>query len=235
MAWTVERVELLRQLVLDGKSAGKIAKIFNCDLSRNAVIGKIHRLGLPGRVKRSVSAAIRSDLGRAPRSTDAPDRALPSIRRTEAEWIAAGFTAEDRTEALAAEDKSALPELRCATGGGHSLSPADKGLREEIQAPKPLRADPLLGRLLNPSLPPKEPDIVEDIVVPMSLRVTIGELKDSMCKWPLGDPSDFKSFRYCGSPAPGDAPYCVHHARISYQVPQDRKRGDKRLLVLPRF
>ena len=42
----------------------------------------------------------------------------------------------------------------------------------------------------------------------MSLRVTIVELKEAMCRWPLGDPAS-SEFRYCGSPRSG--PYCAYH------------------------
>ena len=50
MTWTEERVELLKRLWADGRSASQIAaEIGGC--SRNAVIGKVHRLGLSGRAK----------------------------------------------------------------------------------------------------------------------------------------------------------------------------------------
>ena len=48
MAWTDERVETLRKLWAEGVSATQIANKLG-DVSRNAVIGKVHRLGLPGR------------------------------------------------------------------------------------------------------------------------------------------------------------------------------------------
>ena len=48
MGWTDERVELLRKLWLDGHSASQIAKQLG-EVTRNAVIGKVHRLGLSGR------------------------------------------------------------------------------------------------------------------------------------------------------------------------------------------
>ena len=63
----------------------------------------------------------------------------------------------------------------------------------------------------------------EDVVVPMSLRVTIVDLKEAMCRWPLGDPTS-ADFRYCGSPAPGAGPYCAHHGKLAYQPMQDRRR-----------
>lgn len=48
MGWTDERVELLRKLWGDGLSASQIARQLG-GVTRNAVIGKVHRLGLTGR------------------------------------------------------------------------------------------------------------------------------------------------------------------------------------------
>jgi GcrA cell cycle regulator len=48
MGWTDERVESLKKLWLDGLSASQIAKQLG-GVTRNAVIGKVHRLGLSGR------------------------------------------------------------------------------------------------------------------------------------------------------------------------------------------
>lgn len=48
MSWTEERVETLKKLWSDGLSASQIAAEL-CHVSRNAVIGKVHRLGLSGR------------------------------------------------------------------------------------------------------------------------------------------------------------------------------------------
>lgn len=47
--WTTERVELLTKLWLAGLSANGIATELNCGFTRNAVIGKVHRIGLPYR------------------------------------------------------------------------------------------------------------------------------------------------------------------------------------------
>ncbi len=51
MSWTDERIELLRKLWLEGLSASQIARELANGISRNAVIGKVHRLGMSGRVK----------------------------------------------------------------------------------------------------------------------------------------------------------------------------------------
>src|SRR5258706_16323610 len=56
--WTDERVELLKKLWGDGLSASQIAGELG-GITRNAVIGKVHRLGLSGRAKSASSAAPR--------------------------------------------------------------------------------------------------------------------------------------------------------------------------------
>ena len=58
MGWTDERVELLKKLWADGLSASQIAAELG-GITRNAVIGKVHRLGLSGRAKSPSSAAPR--------------------------------------------------------------------------------------------------------------------------------------------------------------------------------
>ena len=67
----------------------------------------------------------------------------------------------------------------------------------------------------------------ESVVVPMSLRVTIIELKEAMCRWPLGDPAS-SEFRYCGSHA-ASGPYCAYHGSLAYQPAQERRRERDRL------
>ena len=168
MSWTDERVELLRQLWLDGKSASQISAQLGHGVTRNAVIGKVHRLGLAGRAKAPSSAA-------APRAASAP-RMPPR--------------------------------------------PASNGARTAV------RGATALAYAAEPALDTRPVFQEDDVVVPMSLRVTIIDLKEAMCRWPLGDPSS-ADFRYCGSPATS-GPYCVHHGKLAYQPVQDRRRERER-------
>lgn len=64
MSWTEERVETLKKLWTEGLSASQIAGVLG-GVTRNAVIGKVHRLGLSGRAKSSSTTRIRKP--RAPR------------------------------------------------------------------------------------------------------------------------------------------------------------------------
>jgi len=65
MSWTDERVEQLKKLWSDGLSASQIAAELG-GITRNAVIGKVHRLGLSGRAKAPSSSAPRQRKARAP-------------------------------------------------------------------------------------------------------------------------------------------------------------------------
>src|ERR1041385_2234972 len=63
--WTDDRVELLKKLWADGLSASQIAGELG-GITRNAVIGKVHRLGLSGRAKAPSSSVPRQRKPRAP-------------------------------------------------------------------------------------------------------------------------------------------------------------------------
>ncbi|MDG1155856.1 MAG: GcrA family cell cycle regulator [Paracoccaceae bacterium] len=55
MSWTDDRVEILKKLWVEGQSASQIAKELG-GVTRNAVIGKVHRLGLSNRATSSSSS-----------------------------------------------------------------------------------------------------------------------------------------------------------------------------------
>lgn len=82
MGWTEDRVEVLKKLWLDGFSASQIAKQLGDGLTRNAVIGKVHRLGLSGRAAPSQPQRPAFKATRPVRPTPAPQPA-PIMRRPE--------------------------------------------------------------------------------------------------------------------------------------------------------
>lgn len=71
MGWTEERVERLKQLWMEGLSASQIAAELG-GVTRNAVIGKVHRLGLSGRAKPARSSAPRARKPRQARPRGEP-------------------------------------------------------------------------------------------------------------------------------------------------------------------
>ena len=171
-SWTDERVELLRRLWDDGLSASQIALQIG-GISRNAVIGKVHRLGLAGRVKPVGPAAANG-------------------RRK-------GEEAEVELEAVA----------------------------EVIEEPTLPEPPAIIAHRPAPSFPLEPAPAPEPVALAVSERVTIMDLRDSMCRWPMGDPTS-PEFRFCGARAITGLPYCSQHAQVAYQPAAERKR-DRRV------
>jgi GcrA cell cycle regulator len=89
MSWTDERVETLKKLWQEGHSASQIAKALG-GVTRNAVIGKVHRLGLSGRAAPSQPSRPLYKPARPPRPAASTHHAsghasshTPVVRRTE--------------------------------------------------------------------------------------------------------------------------------------------------------
>ncbi|WP_333592273.1 cell cycle sigma 70 cofactor GcrA [Brevundimonas sp.] len=81
--WTEDRVGTLKKLWLEGQSASQIAKQLGGGVTRNAVIGKVHRLGLSGRAAPSQPARTTFRAAR-PRPEAPVTRAPSAPRRIEA-------------------------------------------------------------------------------------------------------------------------------------------------------
>jgi GcrA cell cycle regulator len=74
MSWTDERIALLKKMWKDGKSAAEIAKTLGKGVTRNAVIGKAHRMGLSGRPSpiKKPAAPKKEPAAKKERATAAP-------------------------------------------------------------------------------------------------------------------------------------------------------------------
>jgi len=159
LTWSDDRVEQLKKLWEGGLSASQIAAELG-NVTRNAVIGKVHRLGLSGRAKSPSSAAPRQRKAR-------PERHMMRVAR---------------------------PASRGNTALAHAF---------EVE----LEPDP----------------VAYDNVVPISQRLSLLELNEATCHWPIGDPASSEFF-FCGGKALTSLPYCAYHSRIAYQPAGDRRR-----------
>jgi GcrA cell cycle regulator len=104
MSWTEERVELLKKLWAEGLSASQIAARLSQGVTRNAVIGKVHRLNLSGRAQPARSSAPRAP--RKPREPSHPGRTtgIPTLPST------GNAALKPMTRAEANPRQMALPE-----------------------------------------------------------------------------------------------------------------------------
>jgi GcrA cell cycle regulator len=181
VTWNDERVEQLKKLWAEGRSASQIAAEIG-GVSRNAVIGKVHRLGLSGRAK-------------APGASPARPREKVAI---------------PPRPAAPQQQAPAQAPPRPATIGATALA-------------QPRLVEPVAEQSPEPILRPVP---VADVVVAIAERVTIMDLREGMCRWPIGDPTS-PDFRFCGASAFTGVPYCEHHSQMAYQPSADRRREKK--------
>ena len=200
MSWTDERVETLRRMWLEGQSASQIAKELG-GVTRNAVIGKVHRLGLSNRGGDGL-----------------PPGAMPGAAGATAEGIAA--------EALAADPPAEAPaplapEIRPdPTDEGRPPLPVQPPRRPIITAGQPLPPQPSLSEIS-----PEALGLVRE-VEKRALRLPLMQLTERTCKWPVGDPAT-DDFWFCGLPSQPGKPYCEAHVGVAFQ-PMSARRDRRR-------
>ncbi len=197
MSWTDERVETLKKMWAEGQSASQIAKELG-GVTRNAVIGKVHRLGLSNRVGNGGAADGEDEAPAAkaeptPRASDAPRSAEPAARPA--------------------------PERAAPPSGGATVTqiPLRKAI---IPAGQPLPPQPSANEI--------SPEVLASVreVEKHAKKLTLMELTERTCKWPIGDPAT-EDFWFCGLQSLPGKPYCEAHVGVAFQ-PMSARRDRRR-------
>ena len=95
-----------------------------------------------------------------------------------------------------------------------------KALRMGLASrPSPVKSDPAKREALAKKKTEKK---VTTKITSSSGKVTILDLTESMCKWPIGHPGE-ENFHFCGKPSQPAFPYCSNHCVEAYQVQQPRR------------
>ncbi|RCL02918.1 MAG: GcrA cell cycle regulator [Candidatus Tokpelaia sp. JSC161] len=162
MNWTNERIELLKKLWTEGLSASKIATQLG-SITRNAVIGKAHRLKLSGRGK-----ITKHD----PKVSSHPSCDSHFSVKTHA-----------HTAFLQSENITKHHTKIQKKHGKHSVISISSH----------------------------------------HIHITLLQLTESSCRWPLGDPLN-EDFHFCGAASEEGSPYCSYHSSIAFQPLTERRR-----------
>lgn len=209
MSWTEERIATLTKMWEGGSTASQIADELG-GVSRNAVIGKAHRLGLKARP--SPVKAKDTKKPAAKKAATAPPAAKPAVRKPapkreaakpapqeEASPAAAAPAANSGTNSQPIPNRQeGLPKIvSYGPGGFLRQGPGDQ------QPPIP----PAPPRRLVPAKP--SPEIAD--------KTSLLDLNDRVCRWPMGHPGE-ADFHFCGEKVNPGFPYCVEHCGRAYQA-----------------
>lgn len=166
MAWTDEMIDDLRSMWKQGLTTAEIGK--KLGVSKNSIVGKVHRLGLSGR---------------------------PSPIKKK----------EDESTTKTVDEKKVLKE---------------KAPQKE-KAPEP-KAEKLTTKLKTPEKKETKMDCQKSELEKNQKAVSLMELDNHTCRWPLGDPKD-DNFHFCGKKIRVGQTYCDEHSSIAYVKPSKMK------------
>ena len=211
MSWTDERIETLTKMWEGGSTASQIAEELG-GVSRNAVIGKAHRLGLKAR-----PSPVKANEKPEP----APVRAVKPL----AEAPRAPQPAAPRAAPAAMPAPSAVPPAAAAAGAVPGAPPARPQQRIVSVGPGGfLRQGPGDQQAPIPPAPPRR--LVPAKPSPeMASKTSLLDLNDRICRWPMGHPGE-ADFHFCGEKVNPGFPYCVEHCGRAYQA--QLPRGHRR-------
>jgi GcrA cell cycle regulator len=217
LSWTDERIDRLKELWTQGKTASHIADELG-GVSRNAVIGKAHRLGLQSRpspvkpnepapkpkAKAKTKDKDKVEAAPAPAPKPVAEAPEPPFDVGPTPEPAAAAASPEAGEEPAARPAGPPPPMVRSIGPGGFVrqGPSDQ------QAPIP----PAPPRRLVPAKP--SPEIAD--------KTGLLDLNERTCKWPIGHPGE-PDFHFCGRQSNPGFPYCVEHCGVAYQAQLPRR------------
>lgn len=199
MSWTDERIDQLKRLWGQGMTASQIAEELG-GVSRNAVIGKAHRLGLearPSPVKGGDASAGNTNASPANSSASAPEKVAAAPPRP---------APSPPPAPTAAPPPAPSPPQQMV----RSIGPG--GFQRQTPGEQSAPITPAPPRRLVPAKPSAE----------MAGKTGLLDLNDKICKWPLGHPGE-PDFHFCGEPINPGFPYCLNHCSVAYQAQLPRR------------
>ena len=236
MSWTDERVETLKKMWAEGQSASQIAKELG-GVTRNAVIGKVHRLGLSNRV--GPGGAVEEEIDDMP---VAPVQVAAAAKPAEpVAPVEPARVAEPPRAATPPAPPVGAPAQPAVTPASTNAAPATSSgappqaasTPESASAPPPIPTRKAIipaGQPLPPQPSANEisPEALASVreVEKRAKKLTLMELTERTCKWPIGDPAT-EDFWFCGLPSVAGKPYCEAHVGVAFQ-PMSARRDRRR-------
>jgi GcrA cell cycle regulator len=203
MSWTDERIEKLKQLWSNGMTASQIAEELG-GVSRNAVIGKAHRLDLQSR-----PSPVKANDGEAAPSKPEPRKTLPPKPKPVA---APPPPAPVSAKPTVVNPSMPMPPRPSAQTGPAFRSIGPGGFIRQAPGEQAPPSTPAPPRRLVPAKPSAE----------IANKTSLLDLSEKVCKWPIGHPGE-PDFHFCGTAVNPGFPYCVAHCGLAYQAQMPRR------------
>ena len=205
MSWTPDRVDSLKKMWSDGQSASQIANDLG-GVTRNAVIGKIHRLGLSNRG--TVTSKDKQTTINIEKESKVNLKKKNIVSSSNSKEPKVNVNQESKNRK--SFQKDVIKPLQ-----QHTHKPL------VFTATQPLPPQPSTSEISEETL--KNVQSIEK----KSRKLSLMELTERTCKWPIGDPATEK-FWFCGHVAEAGKPYCETHIEIAFQPVASRRERRSR-------
>jgi GcrA cell cycle regulator len=202
-SWDSNILKKLKSLMGKGLSTAEIGK--KLGISKNAVVGKLHRLGWNAKATES-----------GPKVKKSPTAAKSIVaKKSESKKVTTSKVVEKKSKKAPAPKKTVKPvktdkklvSVKASSKKTAKTEPAVK----KVAGPKIGGGRPIAGRNLG----------VHQRIVQHALEMA--NLKTDQCRWPIGDP-DSEGFHFCGKPVFVGKPYCYEHCKQAYQFAPPKKK-----------
>ena len=194
--WDSATLKKLKALTGKGLSTSEIGK--RLGMSKNAVVGKLNRLGWNAKASETKKAE------------PAP------AEKTKKATAKAAATKKVAAPAKPAAKKSAAPAKKAPAP--KATATAKKAAKKESAA-TPKAAAPAKTATNKKSL--TKTLAMHQRIIQHSLEMA--SLKPNQCRWPIGDP-DSENFHFCGEQVFVGKPYCYEHCKQAYQFTPPKKK-----------
>ena len=223
MAWTNDDIKKLKQLWQKGLSTVAIGQALG--MSKNAVIGKVHRLQLQARPSPIVAVKPATSRKKAPAKKPGLKVVKPIMKP-----ITRKPMAKKVVKSKAPAPKKAKPTVvKKTVAKPVKKTPVVKAAPKKAPVKKPAPVVQIKARPAVKPAPAAPKAGKKPVLIPQSRRelftkktsqvkhkgVPLVELKTTSCRWPLGDPND-PDFSFCGKEAVPGKPYCATHCLEAY-------------------
>ncbi len=227
MVWDEEAIRLLRALWTQGLSTAEIGR--RLGVSKNAIVGKAHRLELearPSPIRRDPPKSLDDHAAPYPRVAGPTLPPLPSAGIQPITAATPNIQVVRTPPSIVTRPPADAPAVRHAAVSQAAVSQTAVPRNVTPQGAVPSAAMPsaampsaAMPRLAVPrqTLPRQEMPRQATPQVPMATRRSAPS-----CCWPIGDPGT-KAFRFCDETSAAGKPYCEDHAKLAYVKLRDRK------------
>lgn len=207
--WDNATLKKLKALTVKGLSTAEIGK--RLGISKNAVVGKLNRLGWNPKAG-GVAAAMPEPASKAKADTATKTAgrktAAAAPAKKASSKVAAPKAGTPAKKATTTVKKTAAPKKATAP----AKKPAAKGAEKTV-ASKPATKT---SKAVNSKTLAMHQRIIQH-------SLEMANLKPNQCRWPIGDP-DSENFHFCGETVFVGKPYCYEHCKQAYQFTPPKKK-----------